>query len=285
MTDSDGSPHMGNYTGTTGSSILTLDGDDIHVCQDGPRDAPALLLIHGSASSTRSWDPLVPLLTPSHRVIRIDLLGHGRSAKPADRSYALPDQARRAGMALDRLRVEHAVVIGHSSGGVVATALAEQRPDLVSALTLINTGPGLGAFIAPQSVTIGPSQWPPTDEQIRQFASTGFSRAGYQIPPELLDEVRCMTHHTLTATMQATRDYLEQQSLPDRLAPLGKPLLVIFGEDDRRWRSSSAADYRTVPGANVELLPGLGHSPIREDPSSTATFLLAFTTTHSARVD
>jgi pimeloyl-ACP methyl ester carboxylesterase len=266
----------------TESSTLSLDDGDIHVCQDGPRDAPALLLIHGSASSTRSWDPMVPLLTGSHRVIRIDLLGHGRSAKPADRSYAIPDQARRVGAVLDRLGVEHAVVVGHSSGGVVVTALAEQRPDLVTALALINTGPSLDAFIATESV--GLSQWPPTDEQLRQFASTGFSRAGYQIPPELLDDVRRMTHHTLATTMQATRDYLQQQALPDRLAVLGKPLLVIFGEDDRRWRSSSAADYRAVPGAKVELLPSLGHSPILEDPPRTATPLLAFTTIHAVRV-
>jgi hypothetical protein len=68
-----------------------------------------------------------------------------------------------------------------------------------------------------QSAAVGLSQWPPTDEQIRRFASTAFSRAGYQIP--LLDEVRCMTHHTLTATMQATCDYLEQQALPDRRRP------------------------------------------------------------------
>lgn len=276
---------MNGRAGATESATLSLDDGDIYVCQDGPRDAPALLLIHGSASSTRSWDPLVPMLTGSHRVIRIDLLGHGRSAKPADRSYALPDQARRAGVVLDRLGVEHAVAVGHSSGGAVATALAEQRPGLVTALALVNTGPGLGAFIAPQSDSAGLSQWPPTDEQIRAFASTGFSRAGYEIPPELLDEVRCMTLHTLTATMQATRDYLEQQTLPDRLTALGKPLLVIFGEDDRRWRSSSAADYLVVPGAEVDLLPGLGHSPILEDPPRTATTLLAFTTIHGVRVD
>jgi pimeloyl-ACP methyl ester carboxylesterase len=280
MTISDGGPHV-NGDAATESSTLSLDDGDIYVCQDGPRNAPALLLIHGSASSTRSWDPLVPLLTGSHRVIRIDLLGHGRSAKPADRSYAIPDQGRRVGVALDRLGVEHAIVVGHSSGGAVATTLAEQRPDLVTALALINTGPSLDAFIAPQSAAIGPSQWPPTDEQLRQFASTGFSRPGYQIPQELLNEVRAMTYHTLTTTMQATRDYLKQQALPDRLTALGKPLLVIFGEDDRRWRSSSAADYRTVPGAKVELLPGLGHSPILEDPPRTAAPLLTFAAIHA----
>ncbi|MEU6717885.1 alpha/beta hydrolase [Nonomuraea sp. NPDC046802] len=275
MTVSDGGPHV-KVTET-----LLLDDGDIHVCQDGPRDAPALLLIHGSASSARSWDSLVPMLTTSHRVIRIDLLGHGRSAKPDDRSYATPDQARRSGVVLDRLGVEHAIVVGHSSGGVVATALAEQRPDLVTALVLINTGPSLDAFIAPASAAIDPSQWPPTDEQIRQFASTGISRPGYALPQELLDEMRGMTYHTLTTTMQATSEYLMQQALPDRLTTLGKPLLVIFGEDDRRWRSSSAAGYRVVPGAKVELLPGLGHSPILEDPPRTAIPLLAFTAIHA----
>ncbi|MFE1311191.1 alpha/beta fold hydrolase [Streptomyces sp. NPDC058755] len=284
MTVSDGSPHV-NGGAATESSTLSLDDGDIYVCQDGLRDAPALLLIHGSASSTRSWDPLVPLLTGSHRVIRIDLLGHGRSAKPADRSYAIPDQARRAGAVLDRLGVEHAVVGGHSSGGVVATALAEQRPDLVTALALINTGPSLDAFIATESAAIGLSQWPPTDEQLRRFASTGFSRAGYKIPEEFLDDVRGMTHQSLTMSMRATRSYLEQRALPDRLTVLGKPLLVIFGEDDRRWRSSSASDYRAVPGARVELLPGLGHSPLLEDPPRTATSLLAFTAIHAVRVD
>ncbi|WRZ87922.1 alpha/beta hydrolase [Streptomyces sp. NBC_01007] len=285
MTVSDGGSYVNGGAEATESSTLSLDDGDIHVCQGGPRDAPALLLIHGSASSTRSWNPMVPLLTGSHRVIRIDLLGHGRSAKPADRSYAIPDQARRTGVALDRLGVEHAVVVGHSSGGVVAVALAEQRPDLVTALALVNTGPGLDAFIAPESAATGPTQWPPTDEQIRRFASTAFSRAGYQIPPELLDEVRCMTHHTFTTTMRATRSYLEQRALPDRLAVLAKPLLVIFGENDRRWRSSSAFDYHAVPGAKVELLPGLGHSPLLEDPPRTATPLLAFTAIHAIRVD
>ncbi|MET8142383.1 alpha/beta fold hydrolase [Sphaerisporangium sp. NPDC005288] len=281
MTISDGGPHANGGAETTESSILSLDDGDIHVCQDGPRDAPALLLIHGSASSTRSWDPLVPLLAASHRVIRIDLLGHGRSAKPAGPGYALPDQAHRVGVAMDRLGAGRVVVIGHSSGGAVATALAEQRPGLVDALALINTGPSLDAFIASESAAISPSQWPPTDELIRRFASTGFSRPGYRIPQELLDEVRFMTYHTLTATMQGTRDYLEQRALPDRLAPLGKPLLVIFGADDRRWRSSSAAGYHAVPGAEVVLLPGLGHSPNLEDPPRTATLLLAFAAIHA----
>jgi pimeloyl-ACP methyl ester carboxylesterase len=223
------------------------------------------------------------MLTRSHRVIRIDLLGYGRSAKPADRSYALPEQARRVGVAMDRLGIERVIAAGHSSGGAAATALAEQRPDLVTAPVLINTGPHMDAYIAPP-MAIGASQWPNvSDEQLRQFASPAFSRPGYQIPLELLNEVRAMTFHSLTTTTQASRDYVKEQALPDRLAPLGKPLLVIFGEEDRRWRSSSAADYRAVPSAVVEMLPGLGHTPILEDPARTASSLLAFTATQDER--
>jgi pimeloyl-ACP methyl ester carboxylesterase len=281
MTIPDGQPHVNAGPEVT----LSLDDGEIYVRQDGPRDAPALLLIHGNASSARWWDALVPMLTPSHRVIRIDLLGYGRSAKPEDRSYALPDQARRAGAAMDRLGVERVTAVGHSSGGAAATALAERRPDLVAAIVLINTGPHLGAHIAPPAA-IDPAQWPNvSDEQLRRFASAAFSRPGYQIPVELLDEVRAMTFHSLTAATQASRDYVREQALPDRLAPLGKPLLVIFGEQDRRWRSSSAADYRAVPGARVEMLPGLGHTPILEDPARTASALLAFTATQTARED
>jgi pimeloyl-ACP methyl ester carboxylesterase len=271
--------------GAAGDSALPLDDGTMYVCQDGPRDVAALLLIHGSASSTRSWDMLVPMLTTSHRVIRVDLLGHGRSAEPAGGGYAIPEQGRRVGEALDRLGVERAIVVGHSSGGAAATALAEQRPDLVTAIGLINTGPSLDAFIAPQSAAIGPGQWPPADEQIRRLASTGFGRADYQIPDRLLDDLRGMSYHAFTAAMQATRDYLQQRTLPDRLTVLGKPLLVIFGVDDRRWRSSSAADYRAVPGARVELLPGVGHTPILEDPPRTAALLLDFTASQAARTD
>jgi pimeloyl-ACP methyl ester carboxylesterase len=79
--------------------------------------------------------------------------------------------------------------------------------------------------------------------------------------------------------MGGYRDYLSEQSIPDRIAALGLPLLpllVIFGEDDRRWVPSSASAYRDVPGARVELLPGVGHTPMIEDPQRAATLLLDF---------
>ena len=90
-----------------------------------------------------------------------------------------------------------------------------------------------------------------------------------------------MNFHVFAATSQAVRAYLDEQALPERPATLGKPLLVIFGENDRRWHPSSAADYSAVPGATIEMLPGVGHSPNLEDPPRTAAPLLAFTAKHT----
>lgn len=261
------------------SNDKAVDAGKIAMYQDGPRDAPALLLIHGTAASARSWDPMVPLLTASHHIIRIDLLGCGQSAQPDGASYAVPDQAFRVGTALDELGVEHVIVVGHSSGGAFATALAAQRSDLVTALVLINTGPDMAAYIA-KEVPIRAASWAElTDDQIRQAMSDGF-RPGFEIPQPYVEQFRDIDFSVFSAISQAIRAYVNERSLPQRLAPLGKPLLVIFGEEDRRWRPSSASDYRAVPGATIEMLPGVGHSPNLEDPARTAVPLLAFTATH-----
>jgi pimeloyl-ACP methyl ester carboxylesterase len=116
-----------------------------------------------------------------------------------------------------------------------------------------------------------------TDSIIRKGLSTAFSRPGYEIPQELVEDVRGMTYHSLTAASQASDDYLIERALPTRLAAIGRPVLVIFGQDDRRWRSStSTAEYRGVSGVRVELVPGAGHSPMLEDPQRTAVLMSAF---------
>ncbi len=85
-----------------------------------------------------------------------------------------------------------------------------------------------------------------------------------------------MTHRTFVEMLRAPVSYLGQRSLPERLTALGLPLLVVFGTDDQRWRPSSADAYRVVPGARVELLSGVGHTPMMEDPQATAKLLLEF---------
>jgi pimeloyl-ACP methyl ester carboxylesterase len=117
----------------------------MHVVHDGPWKAPPLLLIHGSGASGGSWSPMVPALAGHYHVIRVDLPGCGRSPPP--RSYDVPVQAGRVADPLDGLGLRRVAVAGHSSGGYLATALAEQRPDLVRSLALISSGPSPDALL------------------------------------------------------------------------------------------------------------------------------------------
>jgi alpha/beta hydrolase fold len=107
----------------SGEQVVRLPGGDMHIVQSGPPSAAAVVLIHGFGASTAWWDPVVPAWPELH-VVRVDLLGHGRSAKPAG-GYGIAEQARRVGAVLDHLGVRRATLVGHSTGGMVATSLAE----------------------------------------------------------------------------------------------------------------------------------------------------------------
>lgn len=264
--------------------FVRLQDGNMHIVEDGKSDAPALLLIHGTAASTAYWAPVIPALAGAFRVLRIDLLGCGKSTSPTG-GHDIPTQALRVFAALDRLGVSRVTVIGHSSGCMVATAMAEHRPDAVTALVLIDMGPSLDAK-TPESrlarVLLTPFPggllWRMrTKDAIRKGARTsgGFTRP-VEIPDAFIEDLLTTTHRDFVASARASTKYLQQQSLPDRLAPLGVPLLVVFGAEDRRYRSSSAAEYRAVPGARVELLPGVGHTPMMEDPEATSELLLEF---------
>jgi pimeloyl-ACP methyl ester carboxylesterase len=262
--------------------FVRLDDGDMHVVEDGEPGAPCLLLIHGTGASAAWWDPVVPRLADACRVIRVDLLSHWRPTSPA--RYDFPLQARRVGAVLDKLDASGVTAIGHSSGGGVATALAEERPDLVAALALINTGPSPDAFIPQgpagqllEAPLLGPLLWRllKNEDTVRKAMSSAFTRP-VDIPHALIQDTLGMTHRAIAGTGPAYLAYMRQRSIPDRLAALGLPVLVIFGTDDHRWRSSSAAAYRGLAGARVELLPGVGHTPMMEDPQLTSKLMLDF---------
>ncbi|MER0444640.1 alpha/beta fold hydrolase [Streptomyces sp. Edi4] len=265
----------------SGEQIMRVPGGDMHVVRTGPPGAPTVVLLHGLAGSTAWWDPLLPALG-NLRVVRMDLLGHGKSAKPAD-GYGIADQARRVGAVLDKLGVRRAIVVGHSTGGTVATSLAEQRRDLVAAIALIDTGPRVDAFLGDSvagrlmtTPVLGELLWRlRTDSLIRDGLDTAFTRK-VRIPHQMIADIRGMTYRGLTATQEASTAYVKEQPIPDRLAGLGLPTLVIFGSQDRRWQPASAQDYRRVPHARIEILDGVGHTPMLEDPDTTGNLLRGF---------
>lgn len=264
--------------------MVALPEGDMHVVVSGTPSAEAVVLIHGLAGSTAWWDQVMPALQGRY-VVRVDLLGHGKSAKP-DGGYSIAEQSRRVGIVLDRLGVGRAILIGHSTGGYVATSLAEQRHDLVNAIALIDTGARLDAFTdnGPASALLslpglGQAVWPLLpDAAIRLALSSAFTR-DVVIPDEVIADVHGMTYRSLTATSSASDDYLRAQPESDRLAALALPSMVIHGSADKRWLPASFDDYRRVPGVRLETLD-CGHTPMIEDPADTGPLLRDFVDHH-----
>ncbi|MFJ5849191.1 alpha/beta fold hydrolase [Streptomyces sp. NPDC092903] len=253
----------------------------MHVVRCGPRQAPPLLLIHGSGFSGGSWSPVVPALSERHHVIRIDLPGHGHS--PPAPSYDVAEQAGRLAAAVDELALGRVTAVGHSSGGYIATALAGQRPDLVGSLALISSGPSPEALLPQPAVLraltappLGPLLWPIRSDSMLRKGMASVCNRPVDIPDDLITEARGIGYRAFRTVLRRNTAYIAERSVPERLAALDVPVLVIFGAADRRWDPASAHRYGTVPNARVEQLPGVGHLPMFEAPEKTVALLLAF---------
>src|SRR4029077_2279745 len=121
--------------------LVTLPGGDrLQVRQDGPASAPTIVLLHGFAGSLHWWQNEVPLLATRYHVVRFDLLGHGGSSKPSG-GYSMEHQAQLVDEALHQLGVHRALIVGHSMGGLVATALATLDRPLAAGVALVDSPP------------------------------------------------------------------------------------------------------------------------------------------------
>jgi pimeloyl-ACP methyl ester carboxylesterase len=246
-----------------------------------PTGSLPIVLIHGSAGAINWWDELIPRLKPDHRVIAIDLLGYGGSEKP-DSDYSIETQAGLVAQVLAKLRVTQAVLVGHSLGGNVVTSVAEQAPDLVAGLVLIDSGPdnsgGLsGSASAARTPLLGQALWRiAPDSVIRENVSQGFA-PGYDVPDKYVEDVREMTYPAYSKSAEEGEAFKDDRTLPDRLTTVAKPLLVIFGEEDQIYDAREALSaYAAVPGARTHLILGSGHSPQVEAPDQTAKSIIGF---------
>jgi pimeloyl-ACP methyl ester carboxylesterase len=257
-----------------------------------PRPGNPIVLLHCYTCSMNWWDDLAPLLEGGHRVIRVDLLGHGGSAKPGA-GYSITDQGSAVAEALAKLGVVNATVVGHSLGGTVATALVEQSPQLASRLVIIDQAPddsfehtslgeraGHWPVIGPaldRLAAISPDSL--VRNQYEQVFAPGFSvSAGFENPDQVVDDLRTMTYTSFKDSSEAESDYSDERPLDDRAAEAQVPLLVIFGAEDQIYDADEAiARWRAVPDAETHLVEGAGHSPNVEKPEEVAPLILGFT--------
>jgi pimeloyl-ACP methyl ester carboxylesterase len=279
----DGRTEKAEVTEPDGRIFKLADGD-LQVAEHGPRDASPIVLIHCFSCAMNWWNGVVPPLERRHRVITVDLLGHGGSEKPGS-GYTPPNQAKVVAEALERLEVEDATVVGHSLGGSVTVALSEQSPQLVGRAVIIDMPPdnsygdlGFVAGLAFQPL-IGQLLWQvKPDFSIRKGLAVAFA-PGYDVPDEFVEDVKRMTYTSYDDSPGGVDDFLGEEALDQRMAATGKPLMVLMGAEEQIVNDPQRAldQYKqAVPGAETHLIAGAGHSPNVERPALVAKLIERF---------
>ena len=274
-----------------GAELVDTSSGTIQVLDEGDPSGSPIVLLHGYAGSLRWFDELSSLLGENHRVIRLDVLGHGGSDKPKA-GYELENQARAVAEALAELDVTGATLVGHSMGGTVATAVAEQSPELATKVVIVDQAideryhddslsrelgytPVIGQAMSrltdlvPNSVV--------RDQYKEAFAPDFNIASGFENPDQVVEDLNDMTYTAFVEAADAENDFSNETPLDDRLSALGIPVLVVFGTEDQIYDAEEAIEpYEDIEGVQLELLEGVGHSPNVEAPEELAPLIDRF---------
>ena len=278
---------------------VTIHGHEVGYRRAG--EGPAILLIHGMAGSSRTWESVLPRLARKHTVVAPDLVGHGESAKPLG-DYSLGSHASGLRDMLSVLGIERATIVGQSLGGGVAMQLAYQHPELAERLVLVGSG-GLGRevnwsirlFTLPGSEYVMPILFP---RFVREYGDRigGWFRKQKWHAPHVAEIWRAYTslaepenRDAFVRTLRAVVDPSGQAvSAKDRLyLTHGIPSLIVWGEDDRIIPVEHGyAAHEAMPGSRLEIVKNAGHFVHVEEAEWFADTLEDFmATTEAATAD
>ena len=251
---------------------IELDGIEIAYRTVGDDHAPAVVLLHGWASSRRMWDAAQRHLGGAYRCLALDLPGHGASGKPPWTWYSIPRFADVVAGFLQRLALDRPSLIGHSMGGTIALELAS-RPTLELG-SLVAVNPVVTGRVYSRSVTlrqgwmepavrVSRRVWPAASrlltrppEAIRRHAADHLLRNGEDFGAATADSVLGSMNAVLTWDLQ------------DRLRQIRARTLVIVGTADRVVSPEEGEiAAREIPGARLLRLPA-AHHPNDEVPLS-----------------
>lgn len=264
------------------TDLVELAGTRVHVRDEGPRDAPAIVLLHGFGSSLQTWDEWAAVLRGRWRVLRLDLPGHGLTGPDATgdyrdaRSHALIDAL------LDARGLSRATLVGHSIGGRIAWSYAAARPARVERLVLVApdgfASPGFEYGRAPDvPAVLGAMRWALPRAALRANLEPAFA------DPARLTEALVERYHALMlapGNRDAMLARMRQTVLEDprpRLATLAIPVLLVWGERDAMIPVANADDYlKALRRAELVRLPGVGHVPQEEAPDASAKAVAAW---------
>ena len=269
------------------STFLAIDGMQVHLRDEGPRDDPApILLLHGTSDSLHTWDGWVPPLVQSgRRVIRVDLPGFGLTGPFPGGDHGIAAYPRFLSHLLDALGVQRVSVAGNSFGGQVALELALAEPERVERLVLVD------ALAYPRSATkvpIGfvvaslPGVNRVMDYVLPRSLVEGSVRSVYgdpsRVTPALVDRYYELSlREGNRAALRNRFGDLPDEADAQRVKRLRLPVLLLWGGQDQLIPIAASDRFLAdIPGSRRVVFPGLGHVPHQEDPQATVVPVLDF---------
>ena len=268
------------------SAFVDVAGMQVHLRDEGPRDDPTpIVLLHGTSASLHTWQGWADALKGERRVIRFDLPGFGLTGPAPDGNYTMDAYVRFVLAMLDRLGVQHAVLVGNSFGGSVAWATALAHPSRVARLVLVDSA---GYPTNPHSVPIGfrIARLP----VLNRIAEVALPRSVIEssvrnvygdpdkVTPELVDLYFDITVREGNRRALAQRwKQAPSGAMAERIREIQVPTLILCGARDRLVPPEDGARFqRDIAGSRLVVFGDLGHVPHEEDPARTVAAARSF---------
>lgn len=266
---------------------------DLQPSQPSQANGRTVVLLHGKNFCAATWEGTMRVLqSAGFRVIAPDQIGFCKSTKPAAYQYSFQQLAHNTKALLDTLGITRFVVIGHSTGGMLATRIALMFPAQVEQLVMVNPI-GLEDWKAEGVPSLTVDQWFAREQQVSAERIRNYQRSNYYVGqwrPEYERWVQMIAgmargpgREIVAWTSALLYDMIFTQPVLYEFGLLQVPTLLMIGEKDssaigREFSppevKARLGDYRklalraaaAIPGATLQLFPKLGHAPQMQDP-------------------
>jgi pimeloyl-ACP methyl ester carboxylesterase len=245
-----------------------LDRDGVKIYYEVHGSGPPLILTHGYSSTSAMWNGQIEALSKQHQLILWDMRGHGQSDYPGDpAAYSEALTVADIAALLDEIGAARAIVGGLSLGGYMSLAFYRAHPERVSALLIIDTGPGFKKDEA-RKVWNGRAR----------ATADRFDREGLDVLKSASRERSTVSHRDASGLARAARGMLTQRDAKviELLPEIKVPSLVVVGADDTPFLAASDYMAAKIPGARKAVIPAAGHAVNIDQPQSFIEAVMPF---------